>query len=131
MQRSKALPKLSFSHFGVNVVDLAKMEDFYTRVLGFTVTDRGSTLGLDIIFLSRDPTEHHQIIFATGRPKTLPPNTANQMFGPVVNQISFRMNSLGDLRKLSQTLKDEKVEGAMALDHGIGWSLYFPDPEGN
>jgi catechol 2,3-dioxygenase len=32
---------LSMSHIGLYVYDLPKMEDFYTRVLGFTVTDRG------------------------------------------------------------------------------------------
>ena len=35
-----AIP-LSFSHLGIHVSDLPRMEDFYTRVLGFTVTDRG------------------------------------------------------------------------------------------
>src|SRR5437016_6101285 len=33
--------KLSLSHFGLSCFDLAPMEDFYTRVLGMTVTDRG------------------------------------------------------------------------------------------
>ncbi|MCD6041260.1 MAG: hypothetical protein K0R40_863, partial [Burkholderiales bacterium] len=28
-------------HMGIYVADLARMEDFYTRVLGFAVTDRG------------------------------------------------------------------------------------------
>jgi len=32
---------LKFSHFGLHVIDMARMEDFYSRVLGFTVTDRG------------------------------------------------------------------------------------------
>ena len=32
---------LSMSHIGLYVHDLPTMEDFYTRVLGFTVTDRG------------------------------------------------------------------------------------------
>src|SRR5215470_6649869 len=90
-------PRMAFSHFGINVVDIKRMEEFYTRVMGFTVTDRGTTLGLDLVFLSRDPAEHHQIVLATGRPRELPPNTVNTMFGPVVNQISFRMGTLGDL----------------------------------
>jgi len=38
-------PKIQFSHFGINVRDLEQMEDFYTRVVGFTVTDRG--VGID------------------------------------------------------------------------------------
>ena len=35
------LPTVSFSHFGLYVTDLARMEDFYTRVLGLLVSDRG------------------------------------------------------------------------------------------
>src|SRR6266540_4322382 len=34
------VPRFSFSHFGMFVTDIARMEDFYTRVLGFTVTNR-------------------------------------------------------------------------------------------
>ena len=30
-----------FSHVGIYVRDIAKMEDFYRRVMGFIVTDRG------------------------------------------------------------------------------------------
>ena len=32
-------PALMFSHFGINVDDADKLEDFYTRVLGFCVSD--------------------------------------------------------------------------------------------
>lgn len=34
-------PGFSFSHFGMFVTDIALLEDFYTRILDFTVTDRG------------------------------------------------------------------------------------------
>jgi len=33
---------LSFSHVGIFVTDLARMMDFYTRFLGFVVSDRGA-----------------------------------------------------------------------------------------
>jgi len=36
-----SVPSLSFSHVGLFVSDVPRMEDFYTRVMGFTVTDRG------------------------------------------------------------------------------------------
>ena len=88
------VPALSFSHMGFFVRDIARVEDFYRRVMGFTVTDRGH-LDLprgrvDLVFLSRDPTEHHQIVLASGRPAELPFN--------VINQISFRLASLADLK---------------------------------
>jgi catechol 2,3-dioxygenase len=126
-------PNLAFSHMGISVIHLAKMERFYTEVMGFTVTDRGETAGLDIVFLSRDPRDHHQIVLATGRPEQMPANTRNPIFGPSINQISFRMPTLSDLRDMHRRLKAEGYadEHMMIGNHGIGWSIYFPDPESN
>lgn len=126
-------PNLMFSHLGLSVRDLPGMERFYTEMMGFTVTDRGSTAGLDIVFLSRDPRDHHQIVLATGRPDDLPANTKNPMFGPCINQISFRMGSLSDLRDMYHRLKKAGYEESSLLlgNHGVSWSIYFGDPEGN
>lgn len=126
-------PNLKFSHLGISVMDLPKMEEFYSSMMGFTVTDRGSVAGLDVVFLSRDPHDHHQIVLATGRPAGLPANTGNPMFGPCINQISFQMGSFADLRAMHKRLKDGgyKDEDMLCGNHGIGWSIYFPDPEGN
>jgi catechol 2,3-dioxygenase len=132
MQKQSS-PNLMFSHMGISVTDLARMEAFYTQVLGFTVTDRGSTAGLDIVFLSRDPNDHHQIVLATGRPPQLPQNTCNPLFGPCINQISFRMPALADLRDMHERLQDAGYRDDQMLlgNHGISWSIYVPDPEQN
>ena len=86
MSTPASIPKFAFSHMGMFVADLARMRDFYTRVLGFTVTDEGDLETprgtLQFVFLSRDPRDHHQIVMATGKPENLP-------FNPI-NQISFR-----------------------------------------
>ena len=50
-EQSQRVP-LSMSHIGLYVHDLPQMEDFYTRVMGFTVTDRGKVRGADIVFTS-------------------------------------------------------------------------------
>ena len=56
---------------GMFVADLARMRDFYTRVLGFTITDEGEIdihdQKIGFVFLSRDPRDHHQIVLATGK----------------------------------------------------------------
>lgn len=125
-------PNLKFSHFGLSVRDIVKMEKFYTEVLGFTVTDRGHLpMGLDLVFLSRDPNDHHQIVLATGRPDTLPDNTVSPMFGCCINQLSFQMASLDDLRGMHARLTAAGVENQFPGNHGIAWSIYAPDPEGN
>ena len=61
-------PAVMFSHFGINCDDADKLEDFYTRVLGFCVSDDG-LINKDtnrIIFMTRRPREHHQFVLSGG-----------------------------------------------------------------
>ncbi len=115
-------PNFSLSHFELYVRDLPRMEAFYTRGLGFVVTDRGK--GADgLVFLSRSPDEHHQLV--------LNPRPARRPQDSPLDHISFRVASLGDVRKVHAALKDEPGVALEAVSHGTTWSLYFRDPEGN
>ena len=125
------VPNLMFSHMGFAVKDLNRMEDFYTRILGFTVTDRGEVLGMNLVFLSRDPADHHQLVLVTGRPDNIPPNPFHPQFGSLINQISFRVGSLDGLRALLKVLERENVQSILVGNHGISWSIYCHDPDGN
>ena len=58
---------LVLSHMGFYVRDLERMARFYKEVMCFTETDRGDLGAVQLIFLSRDPSEHHQVVLATGR----------------------------------------------------------------
>ena len=122
-----SVPSFAFSHMGMYVADLPRMRDFYTRVLGFTVTDSGELETprgkVDLAFLSRDPKEHHQIVLATGKPAEL-------KFNPI-NQISFRMADFSGLREMYRRVLAENVKELYPVSHGNALSLYFPDPEGN
>ena len=122
---------LMFSHMGLSVRDLGLMERFYTELLGFTVTDRGDAGGMGLVFLSRDPGDHHQIVLATGRPETMPPNAVNPQFGPSINQLSFKVGTIGDLRDMYARLLDWGAENIYLANHGVAWSIYVHDPEGN
>jgi catechol-2,3-dioxygenase len=117
------VPAFSFSHMGMFVADVARMEDFYTRVLGFAVTDRGLLGSVSLVFLSRDPKEHHQIVLAGGRP---PEAGFNR-----INQISFRMADFAGLREMHRRLQAEGVAELAPVSHGNALSVYFKDPEGN
>jgi catechol-2,3-dioxygenase len=117
-------PAVSFSHFGIHVTDVARMEDFYTRVLGLVVTDRGALKdGPTLVFLSRDPDEHHQMVMVTGRPAGVGYN--------VVNQISFKLPALESLKAMYRRVREAGVEQFRVVTHGNAWSVYFADPEGN
>jgi len=120
-------PRVRFSHIGIHVHDIEVMVDFYTKLLGLEVTDRGR-LPLpgepEIVFLSADPKEHHQIALVEGRQD-------GGIRGGVINQLSFHVASLSELRAMKTAAEKAGVEGFMPLNHGRGWSLYFSDPEGN
>jgi len=115
---------LAFSHMGIFVQNIHRMSAFYTDVLGMVETDRGMLGGIQLVFLSADPAEHHQMVLATGRPEGLAFN--------VVNQISFRAESLDELRTLFRHVEAEPdCAELIPITHGVSWSVYFRDPEGN
>lgn len=118
---------LKFSHIGIYVNDIAKMEQFYTEILGFFVTDRGRLNtprgDVQLVFLSRDPKTHHQIVLATGRPEA-------KIFNPI-NQISLEADSLETLQELYVKFVELQISHLDPITHGNAISFYAPDPEGN
>ena len=62
MPREEA-PRLS--HVGLYVIDVPKMIDFYTKVLGFVVSDGPRTAASPSC--SRNPSDHHQVVLVRGR----------------------------------------------------------------
>lgn len=113
---------LTFSHMGYFVSDLERMASFYCDVLGFYQTDRGMLGRRELRFFSRNPHEHHQIVLMTGRAEDQP---------TTINQISFRVGSLEELRTVYARLVEAKTPELDPATHGNAWSVYFPDPEGN
>jgi catechol 2,3-dioxygenase len=117
--------KPQLTHAGINCFDLAKMREFYVEVLGLTQTDTGTSkrLGIDLVFLSSNPANHHQIVLASGRSPQSPVST--------INQLSFKLSSLAELKALHKRLIERKVNALTPVSHGNAWSVYFEDPEGN
>ena len=113
------------THMGINVYDVKAMESFYTEVLGLLVTDRGigQTFRAELVFMSVSPGSHHQVVLASGRD---PQSSAS-----TINQISFKLENLDQLREMYRRVWDRGVAGLRPLNHGNAWSVYFFDPEGN
>ena len=116
---------LTWSHAVIYVQDENIMLDFYTDLLGFQITDRGplSDGAPDIIFLSQNPTEHHQLAMVPIRQNTSASNS--------VNHFAFRLVEFIDLRRLHDRLHDTDGINISPVSHGNTLSLYFNDPEGN
>lgn len=113
---------LELGHTGLWVQDLATMRDFYTRVLGLTVTDEDLEIGM--VFLSSRPdVEHHEMVLAVGR--TAPLDTRQ------THQISWRVDSLASLLAFKRRFDAEGVRLQQVVTHGNAFGIYFFDPEGN
>ncbi len=105
-------------HVGLYVRDLPRMVDFYTNVLGMTVTDRG---GERVVFLSAQPAqEHHELALAYSDDQKTD-----------AGQVSFHAASLQDLKVLYRRVKDAGCIFERGVSHGNAFGAYFRDPEQN
>jgi catechol-2,3-dioxygenase len=127
---------IGLSHLGICCFDLPGMVDFYTRVLGMTTSDRGSLpppLGAELVFLTTDSAEHHQLVLVSGRKEgEIQQGPAlGGSFGTAIFQLSFRLDGLATLRRVRDRLADAGCKHLIPINHGNAWSLYTRDPEGN
>lgn len=122
-------PSIAQAHCGFKVDNMDAMIAFYDDVLGYALTDRGTMPPIgdeserEYAYLSRDPAEHHQVILTSGRDLAAPTS---------VNQLSLRIMSLDELRRMERELEAHPDVGPLRKTcHGNSFSIYFPDPEGN
>lgn len=113
------------SHFGIYVTDVERMVEFYTKVFGLVITDRGvgRTFKNTLVFMSASPDQHHQLVLASGRPPEATFST--------VMQISFAVPDIQHLRDLSRVAAEMGATNVRGLNHGNALSVYMQDPEGN
>jgi catechol 2,3-dioxygenase-like lactoylglutathione lyase family enzyme len=105
-------------HVGLYVRDLPRMVDFYSSVLGMTVTDRG---GERVVFLSAQPhREHHELALAASTDQKTD-----------AGQVSFHVDSLQDLKTVYRRVKTAGCHFERIVNHGIAFGAYFRDPEEN
>ena len=109
-------------HVGLHVRDLARSTTFYGEVLGLKKTDADPKSGATF-FSSRPDEEHHELLVAPGR-------TAAD--GEIlIQQLSFRCDSLEDVQELYARLKSAGVEIEQVITHGNAVGVYFFDPDRN
>jgi catechol 2,3-dioxygenase len=113
------------AHLGIYTNRLAVMERYYTDVIGLVVSDRGPVLSLDgreVVFFSANAGAHHQFVLA---------DAAFELGTSCINQISFKLDTLDELRVVNQRVVDAAVAPIRPVDHGNAWSIYSADPDGN
>lgn len=112
------------SHLGIFAMDVDRLQAFYSSVFGLVTTDRGvgKTFKNELIFMTGDPDQHHQIVLSSGRA----PNSPS-----TIMQLSFKVEAIEDLRETRDKALACGGTNLIGLNHGNSWSIYFDDPEGN
>ncbi len=103
----------ALGHVGVYTEDLMKQRDFYSRVLGLKIADEDLE-NRGMVFMSADPRrEHHEFVLMKGR--------VTRDDAKVIQQISFIVNSVEDLKEYHQRLKAEGLScnGTSAINESL------------
>ena len=118
------MPAVSgLGHVGIHVNDLMAQRDFYSRVMGLKIADEDLE-NRGMVFCSADPeSEHHEFVIVKGR--TAPEDTV------LINQISFKVDTLAELKEFYAVFRAEKVRIDRTVSHGNAFGMYARDPEGN
>ena len=118
------MPQITgLGHVGIYAEDLAKQRDFYSRVLGLQIADEDLE-NRGMVFMSADPVaEHHEFVLMKGR--------VTSEDAKVIQQISFHVPTIDDLRGYKKSLEAENIKIERIVSHGNAFGMYFFDPEGN
>jgi catechol 2,3-dioxygenase len=73
--------------------------------------------------MTGSPSEHHQFVLVA-REAGDPP-------GGALFQVSFKLQSLDELRAITARAVNHQVTGMRRINHGNAWSVYFNDPDRN
>ncbi len=118
------MPRVNgLGHVGIYVNDLMKQRDFYTRVMGLEIADEDIE-GRGMVFLSAHPDEeHHELVLIKGRSASADVQ--------LINQMSFKVDSVAELKAFHRVFTEEGVTIQRTVSHGNALGMYGLDPEGN
>src|SRR6266545_5855218 len=116
--RAMAAPSIArLGHVGVHCKDIEKQKVFYRDVLGLQVTDEDPRMGM--VFMSARPKEeHHEFLLCGGR-------NVDDRDALLLQQVSFRCDSLEDVIGFYKRLSAESVQFDMVVSHGNAVGVYF------
>ncbi len=106
----------------IKVRNLERSIAFYTRYMAMRLIER---TGKTYAFLSNDDSHHVLVLQNVGvdAPLALPEHTG-------LYRITFEVPNLNAFAKALKMLRESNVE-VSTIDHMIGWSIHFQDPDGN
>lgn len=117
-------PRADVGHVHLKVADLERAIAFYSRALGFDVTQR---MGTEAAFLGAGGYHHHVGLNTwESRGGAPPPRGSTGLF-----HVAFRYPDRAALAVAYRRLLEHGVPLDGAADHGVSEALYLHDPDGN
>ena len=121
----------NIGHVLIAVHDLPRSKDFYTRVLGFEITEEDPDHGGLFLTLGEGPHTIDLVPLPGGRPPSVPLSFADIRPSVGFAHVAFPVESARDLRRAYFELIDNQARVLGAIDHESQESIYFCDPDGN
>ena len=116
---------LGIDHVAVNVRNIDKAVEFYTKVIGLRITEREPSKPGVEYFLDCGPS-----LIGVIQAKDLDKNHAFANEGIGANHFSFRVHA-DDFDPMIKRLEEHQVNIEFAKKRDKSWSLYFYDLDGN
>jgi len=113
---------MKLGHVHIKISDLKRAEEFYTKLLGFKVTER---VGDHYVFLTLGKAHHDLALQNVGEGAPKPEPHAIGLY-----HVAYEAESESQLKSIYEKLKQQKIK-TYPVDHGISKALYFSDPDGN
>ncbi len=113
-------------HVGLYCRDLPKMVDFYTRILGFKLSDVNER-GMNFLRFGDD---HHSLVLAAMSEE----EKKKGLGGILLQQIALEVDSLETLKQIRKYLLAQGTNVRSVVKHegpGSDYTFDFDDPEGN
>ena len=112
------------THLVIRVRDVERSERFYTEVMGFHITAKYP--GMIFYATEDEPTTHD---LATQEIGMDAPGPQQHRVG--LYHMAWQVETLEDLRAFHRRLKEQEVPIVGYGEHGMGFGIYFMDPDGN
>jgi len=113
-------------HVGIYVKDLERSKKFYTEVVGLKVSDE---FPAKAVFMRCSHDHHDTVLFQLAAEKL----ARSQNDRAEIQQISFEVDRLDDLRQKAAELRAQGIEvtGPDQKGPGMDKTIEFSDPDGN
>lgn len=117
------MPSLNLNHAVLFVSDVERAKDFYTNVLGFTVSADEERIGAAFLRAPESENHHDLGLFRTPGPKPLRGSVG-------LYHLAWQVQDIKDLASFRDAL-NEAGHLTGQSHHGATISLYGADPDGN